>query len=182
MEEFTRAVLSPFLIIFSFAFESLAIKVGGRDIAIGIIGGFLAASVGMLATVIVTQVSIHALLKDQANSQKSYKQRVGRLSKSLVQASAEADSLIKEMQSLSQARENALQQAEAKLAELEFRREKIQAQIKSLKGVSLPAIEYFLRVTERGEKRSAYRDYGLFALGVVVSTVITIILKRIFNI
>ncbi len=49
--------------------------------------------------------------------------------------------------------------------------------IQTLEKVPIEAIQYFEDALKRGDKRSAYRDYILFGLGVLVSVTITILLN-----
>ena len=50
--------------------------------------------------------------------------------------------------------------------------------IQELQQVPLPAAEYFASLVNKGEKSSALRDYVLFTAGVVVSAVVTVVLKH----
>jgi septal ring factor EnvC (AmiA/AmiB activator) len=112
---------------------------------------------------------------------KSYKEQMAKLTQSLVRASSEVDHILQEMTEVSQQRETAITKLEQQLGSLSEREKELQKKIDTLEKVPLPAVEYFASVVERGEKRSAWRDYSLFGLGVIVSTVIAIVL-RLFGI
>jgi hypothetical protein len=51
-----------------------------------------------------------------------------------------------------------------------------------LQNVPLPVAQEFAKLVAPAEKKSARRDYLLFVSGVVVTTVITVILKKLFGI
>jgi len=50
-------------------------------------------------------------------------------------------------------------------------------QIESLKNVPIPAAEHFAMLLEKGQRKSAVRNYILFLAGVVVSAEVAIVLK-----
>jgi chromosome segregation ATPase len=104
------------------------------------------------------------------------------LTRSLVDASAELDRVLKEIAEISEQRESAVVTLESQLQELANREKQLQEKVSVLEKVPLPAIEHFVKAVQSGEKRSALRDYILFGLGVIVSTVIAIVLKLIFGI
>jgi len=92
------------------------------------------------------------------------------------------DSLIIELSEVAREREESVKKIETDLANLQSRETEMKERIGNLKKVPLPVAEYFAELTSQGEKRSARRDYLLFGAGAVVSTVITIILKLVFEI
>ena len=110
---------------------------------------------------------------------KSYKEQMSNLTQSLVQASADVDRILQEINDVSQERETAVVGLEKKLDTLVEREKHLQERIKTLENIPIQAADYFASIVEKGEKRSAWRDYTLFGLGVLVSTVIAIILKLV---
>lgn len=112
----------------------------------------------------------------------TYSERMTALTRSLVDASSEVDRILKEMSEVSQSREAALVELEEKLGSLTSRQQLLQSKVDSLEKVPLPAIEHFVTEIEKVEKKNAWRDYGLFGLGVLVSTTVAILLKMIFGI
>lgn len=80
------------------------------------------------------------------------------------------------MTEVSRQREAAIAELEQQLEALAEREKHLQQRTETLKKVPLPAVEYFASIVGRGEKRRAWRDYALFDLGVIVSTVVAIIL------
>jgi uncharacterized phage infection (PIP) family protein YhgE len=112
----------------------------------------------------------------------SYSEKMETLTRKLVDASSEVDRVLSEMSEMSLQRENAISEYESKLKDLKEKHKHLEGKVEILGKVPVPAIEYFVSELEKGEKRSAWRDYVLFGLGVVVSTVITIALKLIWGI
>jgi uncharacterized protein YlxW (UPF0749 family) len=87
------------------------------------------------------------------------------------------DTVLAELSQIAKDRESAVQKIEAELQSLQNREKELQERIKTLQKVPLPVAEHFAQLTASGEKRSARRDYVLFGVGVIVSTVIAILLK-----
>ena len=96
-------------------------------------------------------------------------------------ASAELDELLREMKEEAASREAAVSQLEGKVIELAEREQALQSRVEALSVVSPRAVQEFVTLLEeqqtKGERRSARRDYILFALGVLV----TIALTFVFN-
>ena len=112
----------------------------------------------------------------------SFREKMEKLTASLSSASSEVDKILEEIQGVSQQREESLRNLEAKLTEFASREQQLKNRIETLEKIPLPAIEYFLHETERSERRSAIRDYILFGAGVIVSAIVSIILRLIFNV
>jgi septal ring factor EnvC (AmiA/AmiB activator) len=149
-----------------------------------IVAALVSLLLSLLTTYVNRQLARRARQRELATTGElpKFRDRMQKLSEELARASAEVDKTLDEMAMVSQVREQALKGLETKLDELTQREEELQARVAMLKDVPLPAAEYFLEVTAKGEERSATRDYVLFGAGVVVSTVITIILRLVFNI
>ena len=156
-----------------------------------ILGSITSLLLGALTTLLVAlttylfgRVDQQARLRELSKTGEfpNFREKMKRLSEDLARASAEVDKTLEEMAMVSRAREEALRSLEAKLDELSRHEKELQTRVETLKNVPLPAVEFFLEMTEKGEKRSAARDYILFGAGVIVSTVITVILRLVFNI
>ncbi len=154
-----------------------------REILSAILSG-LATLLGGLTTYLVSRNAYRESRRELAKKGNvlNYRERMNKLSAELARASSEIDNVLEEMAIVSRAREEALKGLESKVDELSNREKELQTQVETLKNVPLPAVEYFLQVSEKGEKRSATRDYILFGLGVIVSTVVAIVLKLVFSI
>lgn len=110
----------------------------------------------------------------------SYSDKMASLTKSLIGAAAEVDRVLNEISEVCRQKETSIANLETKLVDLAEREKLQQENIHALEGVSLPAAQYFAKAIKQGERRSAWRDYILFGSGVVVSTVIAIVLKKLF--
>jgi len=144
----------------------------------------LAAIVTLLAGVATNVLTEEMLPKlrrrfrpEAREAPKSYKEQMANLTRSLVKASADVDRILQEMTEVTQQREGAIVRLEQQLDTLSDRERQLQQEIETLEKIPLPAAKYFASIVERTEKRSAWRDYALFGLGVVVSTVIAIVLR-----
>jgi chromosome segregation ATPase len=151
------------------------------DVLFSIVSG-LTTIAGAILTYFFARTDLKRQREKARRSTSSYQEKMKKLSAELARSSKEVDKTLEEMEMVSRVREEALKSLEAKLSELAEREKGMQNRIDTLKDVPLPAAEYFLKMTEKNEKRSAARDYILFGAGVVVSTVIAIILKLIFGI
>jgi prefoldin subunit 5 len=147
------------------------------DIA-GLLGALLSlVGAGILAVDSVRKFIRYILRLPAEKKAEPFREKLDRLSNSLADASHEVDTVLSELASVAKAREEAVSRLEAELKTLEQREQSLQKSIKDLEAVPLPVVERFAELTAPGERRSARRDYILFALGVVVSTIIAVVLK-----
>lgn len=109
-------------------------------------------------------------------SEESYKQKMERLTDNLLNASSEVDQVLSEIATESQNRALAVNRLEEQLTELSNREREVQERIETLEKVPLEAVQHFEQIMKQGDRRSALRDYMLFGLGVLVSTVIAVLL------
>jgi hypothetical protein len=93
-------------------------------------------------------------------------------------ASSKMDEIVKQVQEYTRGREQAVAELQSRLGSLSEQEQELKQRIHSLKDVPLPAAEYFANLIERREKRSALRDYVLFLVGVVVSAVVAVLLRK----
>lgn len=112
-----------------------------------------------------------------AKPEKTYTERLSEHIAVLSEASRRVDSLLEELQDVASSREAAVQKLEADLTSMQERERELRQTIDDLKNVPLPVAEHFAKLTEPGERRSAWRDYILFGAGVVVSTIVGIVLE-----
>jgi hypothetical protein len=108
---------------------------------------------------------------------KNYKKKIQDLTRNLSVASSEVDNIVKEMTAVSQERELAVNKLEKKIDELSSREQVLKTKIKDLEQIPLPVAEHFNKLLEKGEKGSAFRDYFLFFMGVIISIAITIVFR-----
>lgn len=107
----------------------------------------------------------------------SYGQRLSELTLNLVKASKEVDRVLSEISAVATSREDTIKKLELNLTSLEKKESDLKLKIDTLEKLPISVAEYFAKLLETGEKRSARRDYLLFGAGVAVSTFIAIILK-----
>jgi hypothetical protein len=95
----------------------------------------------------------------------------------LRKAAIEMDRIVDEIGHYTEERQSTVIKLENDLHTLSQREQELKERIEGLEKVPLPAAEYFAKLVEKTEKRSATRDYSLFLLGVVLSGVVVVILK-----
>jgi hypothetical protein len=100
------------------------------------------------------------------------------LFKELSAASERMDAAVKQIQDFTRAREQAVSKLESELGLLTQQEQDLKQRIAGLQNVPLPAAEYFAQMVEKREKKSAFRDYILFLLGVVVSAAVAVFLRK----
>jgi hypothetical protein len=71
---------------------------------------------------------------------------------------------------------------EKRLSELSTEEISLKTKVETLQKVPLEAITHFEEIMNKGDKRSAYRDYLLFIMGAILSIIVTLILKFYFGI
>ena len=108
-----------------------------------------------------------------------YTAKIENLTNSMLKASQEMDQLLAEFAQTTIKRKKTMEKVEAELLALQQRHTELEMRIDQLKDVPIPVAQEFAKLTQSGETRSARRDYFLFGLGVVVSTLIAIGLKLI---
>ncbi len=101
------------------------------------------------------------------------------LFKELSAASDKMDAIVSRIQDYTKGREQAVSRLESQLGLLSQQEEELRERIEGLRNVPLPAAEYFVRLVTKGERRSAARDYVLFLLGVLVTTGVGILIRKL---
>jgi chromosome segregation ATPase len=150
----------------------------GIEILVPLLGAMLSMVAGGIVSSEVIQKLLRRVLKLPV-PEKSYGERLSELTGNLTEASRQVDQVLLELATVAKEREKTVRELEANMQLLEKRENDMKARIEHLEKVPLPAIEHFAEIMNRGEKRSATRDYMLFGAGVVVSTVIAIGLKAL---
>ena len=107
----------------------------------------------------------------------SYSERLANLTASLTKASSEVDNILAELAQVAGDRAKTVQELEAELTKLEEQEKQLEKRLQDLREVPIPVAEHFAAMVAPGERRSVWRDYTLFAAGVIVSTVIAILLR-----
>jgi chromosome segregation ATPase len=144
------------------------------EIILPIIAAAISMIAGGLTGSVTAQKIINRLLKKRAAQTKTYSERLTELTESLTESTHQVDTVLAELAQVAKERESTVLALEKNLLGLELREKDLQQRIEHLQQVPLPAVEHFAQLLEVGEKRSAGRDYLLFGLGVIVSTIIAI--------
>lgn len=97
----------------------------------------------------------------------------------LAKTSTEMDRIVEEIGRFTEQRQAKVIKLESDLVLLSQREQELKKKIEGLEKVPLPAAEYFAQLVEKKEHKGALRDYILFLLGVAVSAVITVVLKKL---
>jgi hypothetical protein len=114
--------------------------------------------------------------------QTEYRHRMQGLVEELARASSEVDDMLKEISEATADRQTLLCTLETRVKELSQREREQIERVQALENVAFPAVDYFLQVTSKGEKRSAIRDYVLFIASIVLGVVVTVVLAKAFGI
>ncbi len=117
---------------------------------------------------IVTEYVLGKKKQKRLKPKPDYNERIRELSNSLNKASVEVDSILQEITSLIRKRQSSLLNLEQQQAEY-------QKKIEHLKGIPVPAAEYFTQQLQQVEQTNKMRDYRLFFLGIAVTTVVGVI-------
>ena len=106
-----------------------------------------------------------------------YQKQLGKLGAQLQAVSTEIDEGMEELEIVRRERAERIRLLGVQVDELSERESELQARIDALSDVPLPVAEYFTQQVELGEKRSALRDYVLFALSVILGLVIGLLFE-----
>jgi len=151
-------------------------------ILIEVVAAMASLAVGGVASSSVIRRLLELLFKklgQKPSAPETYHARLARLTESLTRSSEEVDQVLDELRSVARARSDAVTALEQDLGSLEAKEKDLQQRITVLQNIPVPVAEHFVALMEKGEGRSARRDYLLFGAGVVVSTAIAIGLKAL---
>jgi cell division protein FtsB len=151
-----------------------------QDILLSVLAGLASLIAATLQTYLVPQIRRWIRrrilrLPEEAESAETYGERLHRLTGALRHASREVDNVLAEVSKVTRERESAVTTLESQLATLTAREQELQERIAALQNVPLPVAEHFAALAARGEQSSARRDYVLFGLGVLVSTLVSVL-------
>jgi len=156
------------------------------------IAGLLSALIGAVVPLVK---EIIGDLRKKSKGEKFFASRVGKavlkaldldkapdspelLFAELSETSQKMDGIVSRIQQYTKMRELAVTKLETQLGQLAQQEHQLRESVEQLQQVPLPAAEYFASLVNEREKSSALRDYVLFTAGVVVSAIVTIILKH----
>jgi len=148
--------------------------------SMNILAAVIAAGVGLITTALASTEVIRKLLRllrGQPEPSRTHSERLSELTANLTSASAEVDSILRELSTVAKEKEASIKLLEAALSALREEEQEVKDKISALEKTPLPVAEHFAKLVRSGEKRGAARDYVLFGAGVLVTTVITIIIQ-----
>lgn len=156
------------------------------EILFGLIGALLSLALGGLIPLLERQLDrygdtsvvrlLHRLGLFEHTDSGSFKAQMDRSLKALGAATNKIDEVFSGITKLAQERQSVITALEAQLVVLTTRESEIKAKIQTLEKVPIEAVRHFEDLLKKGDRRSASRDYVLFGLGVVVSTIVAIVL------
>jgi len=163
------------------------------DLALKLLVPILAAAVGILVPLV--QDLVGRLIKSGVGDKFFRETSAGRqivkalglernltgpeaLFKELSAASQKMDVIVKQIQEYTQGREEAVAELESQLGALSQQEQEMKQRIQGLQNVPLAAAEYFAQLVDKRERRSALRDYVLFLIGVVVTSGVEVLLRK----
>jgi len=154
-------------------------------IAAGLIGAILPAGREIIQ-VLIKQGYWAGFFRENPSGQRiagafgvGYTKGSADLFKELSSASEKMDSIVRQVQEYTKGREQAVSKLESELGLLSQQEEELKQRIEGLRNVPLPAAEYFAQLVRKGERRSAFRDYILFLLGVIVTAGVGVLLRKL---
>jgi hypothetical protein len=96
----------------------------------------------------------------------------------LTEASQKMDGIVSRIQEYTKGRELSVKQLEAQLSQLTQQEEETKRRIQILNQTPVDVVPIMEAMLKKREKSSSIRDYALFIAGVVVSAIVTVILKH----
>ncbi len=137
---------------------------------------FVAYILAMLLFLIFSQLKNNYNKNNKISSDLSYSEKLSELTDSLIESSKEIDGIFIEINEVSIERGEKIKILNQQLDELSIKEYELKDKIEKLENVPLKAIDHLSKILDRGDKRSAWRDYALFTAGVILSTIISLII------
>lgn len=126
--------------------------------------------IGITAVLIIVSfaVSVSLFRRRQSSRTIDYSTRIGQLTHSLTEASADVDRILQEMTQIIRERQSAI-------STLEQKRTELQTEIDSLEKGPAETVKLFTQFLENQDKKGRKRDFILFGLGALISILGTIL-------
>ena len=166
-----RVVALALLIVLCLALVMATVTFVDRTVAVSLIS---AAGVSLLAGLLIAMRPDSARVRHSTRPH-AYAQRLDELTAAVRGPSKELDRLLDELTEVAADRQSALDALTAQLATLAAQEHELRERNNGLLNVSVPALKAFAELNAESEKRSEYRDYLLFGLGVAFTIVTTLI-------
>lgn len=109
----------------------------------------------------------------------TFEKRMGNSIQNLRKASADIDVVLAEINKIYEEKESSINLLEDSLLELQSRESILKEKVEALEKIPIESVKHLEKILDKGDKKSAYRDYFLFALGVIFSVAVTIVLKKL---
>lgn len=109
---------------------------------------------------------------------KPFKERLSESLSTLKNATEEIDGVIEEISKISKEKQQTIEKLETTLSELETRENDLKEKISTMEKVPVESLKHFEEILNKGNKRSATRDYVIFVSGIILTTIIAILLNK----
>ncbi|RIV46475.1 hypothetical protein [Flagellimonas pelagia] len=109
---------------------------------------------------------------------KPFKERLSHSLSTLKNATEEIDGVIEEISKISKEKQQTIEKLETTLTELETRENDLKEKISTMEKIPVESLKHFEEILNKGNKRSATRDYVIFVSGIILTTIIAILLNK----
>jgi len=114
----------------------------------------------------------------EENKSIPFKDRLSSSITTLKNATEEIDNVIEEIAKISEEKHQTISKLEHQLVFLEEKENHLEDKINTMEKVPVESMKYFEEVLNKGDKRSAKRDYLIFISGIIVTTIIGALLNK----
>jgi septal ring factor EnvC (AmiA/AmiB activator) len=126
---------------------------------------------------IIVDYGFKFFFKKRTSLKESYNLKLKQLTSNLETASKEVDKIIIELTNHIESKEKHLNTLENELNKMSSKEIELKQKIEALQKTPIIVADHFAKLVEQGENRSKRRDYLLFGAGVLVTTIISLLLK-----
>ena len=167
----------------------------GIEVLLGIIGASISALIGGFIPLIeklygkkaklyydknpetITAKILYSVFNLSKRSPDDFKNKINNSLALLKKSTAEIDSVINEVTLISKEKQKAIELLENQLKDLSVQESDLKKKIETLESTPIDSIKYFEEILNKNNKRDKKRDYMLFALGVLITTIVGIIIN-----
>ena len=146
------------------------------EILLTIFAGLIALAIGKILSIFYKIILQNSSVNE---STINFSRRLGNLTNDLKNASSEIDKILIELSQVANNKQDTINKLESDLSLLEYRENELKKNIHSFMHSPLQTKEHFKMIFRSFEKRSTIRDYVLFTVGVILTTLISIITQLI---
>jgi N12 class adenine-specific DNA methylase len=109
----------------------------------------------------------------------SFQQKISKSLDSLKSATSDIDRIIENISKISKEKEESISKLEKQVENLSLRENELKTKIETMEKVPIESIKYFEDILYKTSKRDRKRDYILFTLGVIITTIVAIVLNAL---